>query len=398
MIILKFIQERSMMKSKLFTGTLMPLLILVFLAGVSCHRAPRVEAVSYTVAERGVWLNRSELFAPREELLKLLDDLKAANITSVYINTYFRGCVVYPDSEFLPIFAEASEPDVLSWLIPEIHRRGMRAESWVEYGFYAFHTPDASKTEKRGVFLEKHPELTAVDSSGRDHIHNTQWGDFFSLCPANPKSHELLGNLFVEGIKRYPFDGINLDRMRFPNENFCYCEYCKTQFQKDTGIPLKPYPADSPEYKTFISWRESQLDTFIKTWAPRFRDARPGLKVTMAALPPDMMESHGQNWDHWLEQGWVDAAMPMLYGEKGFEDRIRILSKFPRWDRIYPGVDAHGLSPEVIQRQIRFLNKEGAQGCVLWYSGQIADDLPGLAAGPFSQPARSPLSSGKSSK
>ena len=351
----------------------------------------RTPETSGIIEERGVWLNRSELFLPRNDLIHLLDSLKEAHFTSVYIDTYFKGCVIYPQSKYLPQYPDVSEPDILSWLIPEIKKRGMHVEAWVGYGFYAWHTKDAAQTSDRGAFLTKYPELTAIAADGTPYLHNKDWGDFFSLCPANPKSHKLLGDLFVEILKRYPFDGLNLDRIRFPNETFCFCDYCKGHFKKDTGLDLKLYEKGSEEYRKFIEWRKDQLTGFMETNVPRFRAVRPGLCITLDALPPDMMDSHAQPWDVWLGKGYLDAALPMLYGEYDFENRVKTVRQFPKWDMIFCGIDAHNLSPDKVQAQIRFLKDQGARGCVLWYSGQIRDDLPYLKSGPFSRPAATPL-------
>jgi len=202
-------------------------LVFCVISGCSSNRNREAKMQRAVLEERGIWLNRSELFSPKKDLLNFLDELKKAHFTSVYINTYFRGSVIYPDSRYLPQFDEVSEPDVIKWLLPEIKKRGLRAEAWVEYGFYAFHTPDATQTEDRGVFLNKHPELAAVSSDGTPFLHNEKWGDFYSLCPANPRSHELLTGIFLEIMERYPFDGLNLDRIRFPNENFCFALFAK---------------------------------------------------------------------------------------------------------------------------------------------------------------------------
>lgn len=349
-------------------------------------------ATTVTVEERGVWLNRTEMFVPREKLIKFLDDLKDAHFTSVYVDVYFQGSIIYPNSRYLPEFPGVSEPDILTWLIPEIKKRGMRAEAWVEYGFYAFHTPDASKTKDRGVFLNDNPELMAIADDGLDHLHNMQWGDFFSLCPANPKSHELLINVFTEILERYPLDGINLDRIRFPNEHFCFCNYCKEHFKSDTGLELKPYKEGTTEYHKFMDWRKEQLNKFMKIASAKFHSIRPGLTVSLSSIPPESMDAMGQGWDYWLKEGYVDAAMPMLYGDSNFKERIMKLKTFPYWsEKIFPGLDAAGLSPEVILEQIKFAKSQGAKGIVFWYSGRLGDDLPVLKSGPFAQPAVSPL-------
>lgn len=376
---------------KSFLNSAIFMLIFILMAGGCTKFKSETSKTPLLLEERGIWLNRSEMFGPKEDLIKLLDQLEDANFTSIYINTFFRGTVIYPDSEYLPQFEGVSEPDILEWLIPAIHERGMRAEAWMEYGFYAFHTPDADATENRGAFLNEHPELTAVAADGMRYLHNEQWGDFFSLCPANPKSHELLGSVYVEALSRYPFDGINLDRIRFPNENFCYCDYCKKHFEKDTGMVLKPYPEGSEGRMKFNLWRSNQTSRFMSKWAPKFKATRPDLTVSLASLPPDMKVSHAQPWDEWMGNGILDAAMPMLYGTANFENRVNTILGYPNSTMIFPGVDAHNLPPETVMEQLRTIRLNGGRGCAIWYSGQVQDDLPLLKTGPFAIKAESPL-------
>ena len=93
------------------------------------------------VETRGVWLASRDIFVPRDQLLAKLDQLKDAGFTRVMIDTQFRGGVLYPDSKILPQVPEAKGEDLLKLLVDECHKRGMKADAWMEYGFYAYFTP-----------------------------------------------------------------------------------------------------------------------------------------------------------------------------------------------------------------------------------------------------------------
>lgn len=343
-----------------------------------------------TTETRAVWLDKSDLFKGQAHLNQLLNNLREANFNTIYVATYFRGYVAYPKSQYLPQSPELKGEDILLWLIPEIHKQGMSAEAWTEYGFYAFHTPDASKTESRGVLLDKFPELTAINETGVPYIHRAQWGDFYSLCPSNPKSHELLIDIFLETIRRYPFDGINLDRIRYPSEKFCFCPYCKEQFQKERGIELRPFPAESTARKTWDQWRQRQTERFVARLAARLRSARPGIAITSAVVPPAEMDSKGQGWYRWLLNGYIDAAVPMLYQADQLEANLKTIRRAvgPQ-SRVICGLNADGVNPESLLRQITIARRNQCQGIAIWYSGAIADDLPLLKSGPFANPAYS---------
>jgi len=157
-------------------------------------------------------------------------------------------------------------------------------------------------------------------------------------------------------------------------------------------MELVPFEKGTEAFNTFVKWRGEQLTGFVENLSRKFRERFPVRTLTLAALPPDMMASHAQPWDVWLEKEYLDAALPMLYGDANFEARVKKIALFPRKERIFCGLDAHGLPPETVLKQIAHLRNQGAGGCVIWYSGQVEDDLPLLRIGPFSNPAMSPLS------
>src|SRR5947208_1801511 len=80
-----------------------------------------------------------------------------------------------------------------------------------------------------GKILDAHPELLSMDFAGRRSIHRS-FGDFYSMCPSNPRTHEILATLYAEAVRKYPCDGLNLDRIRYADTGYCYCDYCKATF------------------------------------------------------------------------------------------------------------------------------------------------------------------------
>jgi uncharacterized lipoprotein YddW (UPF0748 family) len=353
-------------------------------------------------------MDKETLFKPKGEVLKFLDALKGANFNAVYVNTQFRGEVLYPDSAYLPQAPEVKGKDILKWLLPEIHKRRMRAEAWTEYGFYAYHTPDATTTTTRGAILDGFPELTSIDSKGNKYLHHEQWGDFYVLCPVNPKSQEILVNLFAEMIQRYEFDGINLDRIRFARRNYCFCDYCRKKFREDTGVDLKCVDVDTElkwfyfgyepfwfgdydkfrkDYWTFMGWREKNLTDFMRRLSERLRGIRKGLAITSAVASPDQHTDYGQDFPTWLEKGYLDAAMPMLYSKDITFGVMRTRRITRRGDRIFHGLDGDGNTSDVLVRQIKQVRAKQPSGITIWYSGAVEDDLPMLRETVFKEPA-----------
>lgn len=366
--------------------------VILLSSGSAVLPTARAQGPAPMRESRGVWLDKAQLLEGREALLARLDRLKAAGFNTVYVAVQIRGAVIYPNSGILPQYEEARReaPDLLDWLIPAIHQRGMHAEAWTEFGFYTYWTPDAAADKSRGPILDRHPELAARTRDGQERIHHDKWGDFYSLCPSNPESQAVLTDLYLEMLDRYPFDGLNLDRIRYPDDRFCYCPYCTEHFRKDTSLDLHKLPATRPAHDPFVRWRKEQLTAFMKRFSSRVRERFPKARITAAVVPPGMIDEKGQDWPTWLTRGYLDAAMPMLY-EADITESIRgIRSRLGDRAAIFVGLDA-GQGVERLRKQIVQLREQRAAGLTIWYSGTVDPLLPDLQGDVFAVPAVSPL-------
>jgi uncharacterized lipoprotein YddW (UPF0748 family) len=278
--------------------------------------------------------------------------------------------------------------------IEEAHKRGLRAEPWVSYGFYAYHTPDASKDTSMGAVLTKHPELASIDSQGRKVIHRNV-GDFYSLCAANPKSHGILGQLMVEIVTKYPVDGLHLDRIRFPEADFCYCDYCKSHFKADTGIELKPFAKGSDDAKKWLDWRRQQTLAAVRHFEKVVHAAKPGLPITAYVIPPDEMDSRGQSWDLWAKEGLLDAVAVSMYGADIRPAADQALARLgDAKTRLICAISADGIATPVYAANVQVARQYSPLGQFTWFLGQLDDaDFDALQAGPYSQPSEDPLHS-----
>lgn len=341
---------------------------------------------------RGVWIGREEMLEGREKLAARLDRLSSAGINTVYVNTQFRGYVAYPGGVVMPQFPDFAKGDsgLLDFLVPAIQERGMRAEAWTEYGFFAYYTPDREKDASRGVILDRHPELTAIAEDGAPFMKNETLGYFYSMCPANPASHEILAGIYLEMINRYPFDGLNLDRVRFFDKRFCHCDYCRTAFREASGMVLPKFDEATTAAAAWKEWRKRRTGEFVRGLALAMRAKYPGRSLTSAVVSPDVIEDKGQDWPSWMRAGLLDAAMPMLYARDISGSVAFIKANVPEGAPIYYGIDA-GLGWNLFSAQIDSLRKERAQGITIWYGVPLDPLLGNLGAGPFAARAVSPL-------
>ncbi len=341
---------------------------------------------------RAVWVTGMELLAPREELLSRLDALADANFNAIFVDTWFRGYVIYPESALVSQYPPAVEHgDVLKWLIPEAKKRGLEVHNWPEYGFYAYHTMDASTDPSRGPLLDKHPELTATTAEGSTYLHNATFGDFYSLCPANPKSHQLLADMYVEMMERYEFDGLNLDRLRFPSADYCHCDHCKETFTNDNGFALTAFDEGTTQAEVFLQWKREKLADGVETIVKAVRAARPDADITAYVVGPDEMNEKAQSWDLWVKRGLLDAIGVSMYGpdiRPAAEKAKKLLGEHS--NILVAAVNAGLPDTSFLLRNIGFAREFVPLGQFTWYASDVMDDLDELKAGPYAKPAKWP--------
>lgn len=348
---------------------------------------PKIEA-------RGVWFTAEQFLVPKEELVSRLDRLKSANFNAVFLNVWFRGYVVYPGSKLIPQYEKATQMesgDPLKTAIEEAKKRGFKVYAWPEYGFYAYHTKDASTTASRGPILDKHPELTAVSSTGDLFIHNKDFGDFYSMCPSNPDSHKILSVIYTETLDKYDFDGLNLDRIRYPAENYCYCSYCKTHFKGDTGLELTANIDETTGAKTFLDWKRERTADAVKLITQTVRKTHPKTTINAYVVGPDEMNDKAQSWDLWMKRGYLDAIAVSMYGSDArpvIEKAHALLGD--KKDKLIAAINAGLPTTDLLLRNIGFVRKQVPLGQIVWYAGNVDDDLAKLKTGPYAEPAEWP--------
>ncbi len=340
---------------------------------------------------RGIWIPipKKDRGVSTQTLRKQIEAFAKANFNAVLPVTYVRGYASYPDSKYLPQLPEVRGLDPLGFIIEEAHRNGLEVHAWLEFGFYAYHTPDATKDKSMGPWLDAHPELLSVNADGERYIHNPAWGDFYSMCPANPRSHEFLANLAVEIVERYPVEGINLDRIRFAGAKFCYCDYCKEHFKKDTGKELVPFAKGSVYEKLFTEWKRRQLVRAVRTIRERVKAVKPNVALTSYVVPPDEKDDKAQPWDLWARERLLDGIAVSMYGRHISESARKAVTILDRDKDLL--IAAISCDVPTYVANIEKARSYAPMGQITWYSGEVMDDLEALAQGPYAKPARSPF-------
>jgi uncharacterized lipoprotein YddW (UPF0748 family) len=183
---------------------------------------------------------------------------------------------------------------------------------------------------------------------------------------------------------RYDVDGIHLDYIRFPNDEFDYSAGMLEAFRSDVvsqvsrverreyaerarGRPLFYTEMFPQRWQEFRRTRLTELLTRIRSIV---KARRPRATLSAAVFPDaaDAFARRFQDWGGWLESGLLDAVCPMAYTTDSSVFRAQIANVEQRAGRraVWAGIGAYQLSPSATVENIRTARQLGAEGIILF--------------------------------
>jgi uncharacterized lipoprotein YddW (UPF0748 family) len=125
--------------------------------------------------------------------------------------------------------------------------------------------------------------------------------------------------------------------------SFGYGEKTRARFLRETGLRA-PFGADLGNAEAWDAWRRAQLSSLVARIAAAARAARPGIRISAAVIPdPERaLTADFQDWRAWLDAGWLDFAVPMLYTRdpQRFDYGVETLSALAKKRRLWVGIGA----------------------------------------------------------
>ena len=249
------------------------------------------------------------------------------------------GHGAYWNSSILPKAADISGSfDPLAYLVTQAHAAGIEVHAWIVPYRVSTNWPPSYNT-----ILPSHPEWLMVPSGDMDGGPATIAGKYV-LDPGSPHVQEYLVQIVRELVTNYEIDGINLDYIRYEQTDAGYPadeDYAGStlaRFRTLTGYSGTPAPTGVPAWNEF---RRRTINEFVK----RLRAEIPAIttnpsqplcfsaNLIMFGNAPSYFESSSaytlhQDWRRWMEQGWIDAGVPMNYKREYNADQA---SWFRNW-------------------------------------------------------------------
>lgn len=296
----------------------------------------------------------------QEELITILDRLKAANFNTVLFQTRTRGDVLYPSSiePFNSILTGkvGGNPgyDPLAFAIEECHKRGMECHAWMVT------IPLGNK--KHVASLGKQSVTKRIKN-----ICVPYKNEYF-LNPGHPETKEYLLKLVREVVSRYDVDGVHFDYLRYPE-----------------NAPRFPDSYDFRRYgkgRTLAQWRRDNLTEIVRYIYKGIKALKPWVKVSTCPVGKyrDTSRYSSRGWNAyftvyqdpqgWLGEGIQDQIYPMMYFRQNhFYPFALDWQEQSNGRQVIPGLGIYFLHPDEgtwtrdeVDRQIYFIRHHGMAG------------------------------------
>ena len=343
---------------------------------------------------RGLWIDRFDYSVSnaQTQIPQMMQNAKDLGFTDIMFQVRGEANAFYWDTNNLESRASGvtQTNDPLKIAIDAAHARGLRLHAYVN----AMPIWRGTATPPANHVYNTHPEFRIRDANGVEAPFNS------SYVTANPTRDEFRAhfNAVVNQIAtKYDIDGIHLDYIRLTTNT----SGSTTPFE----YPMDPWtlnkfaqrypglPVNKANMQMFVA---DEISTLVQSLRDTTKAAKPKAQLTASVWrDADIGKAdYQQDWARWVDSGWIDAVMPMIY-RSGFGDtdagdlyRLNVEEAMSRRSAagIMPGLgtymqaDAATAYANVIN-QLTYARDHGANGVQVFdYSTLVSTNAAQIAA------------------
>lgn len=290
--------------------------------------------------------------------------------------------------------------DPLATVLEQAHGAGLKVHAWVAVNLVSssvtlpssrdhviYRAPEWLMVPRELAAEMKKIDLRSPAYVGRlarwTRAHNTIVEGLYT-SPLHPAAQEHTAAVIGEIAGKYAIDGVHLDYVRFPNEEFDYSAAAMDQFKtailpdlsekekRDAAArePLDPaaYPNLFPD--RWSDFRRSRLTSLVIKIRTAVKAVRPNAIFSAAVLPDAQVafDSRLQDWRGWIDQSLLDVVCPMAYSADAgiFQKQITAARAYAGSRPVWAGIGAYQMSPSQTLTHIAAANKLGVAGIILF--------------------------------
>ena len=369
---------------------------------------------------RALWVVRTALAHP-DSARHAVRRAQEAGFNTLLVQVRGRGDAYYwsrwePRAEAL----QARDPgyDPLAVVLEEASGTGVSVHAWVNALLVA---SAVNLPEDRRHVVHARPHLLAVPRSLARELYSMDPTDpgyvaalarharersgeveGLYLSPAQPEAHEHLHSVWTDILDHYMVDGIHLDYIRLPSQEFDYSRGALDRFRewvrprissreweeanrRHVADPLA-FPQAFPQH--WDAFRREGVTQLVERARWSLRQRRADALLT-AAVFPDPGQASGtrfQEWAEWVGRGLLDAVAPMAYTDDDsvFRGQLTRAAEVAGAARVWAGVGIYQNSLEGAVRKARMARSLGLGGVALFsYDWAVQPEGVQAAGGPY---------------
>jgi uncharacterized lipoprotein YddW (UPF0748 family) len=376
--------------------------VLLAAAGVIAESRGAAVPAAAAAEVRALWVTRTTLASP-EAIARMVDAARKGGFNTLLVQVRGRGDAYY-GSPLEPRAAElARQPaafDPLAETLTRAHAAGLAVHAWINVNLVAGAVTRPTAAEH---VLVRHPEwlmvprelagaLRTVDPRAAGYVARVaQWTRARSdeieglyVSPIHQGAAEHAAAITADLATRYALDGIHVDYVRFPGEQFdysagalrAYREWLDGTLTPDerrtlaSREPRAPFAAADLFPDRWAAFRRSRLTGLVMRIRTAVKAARPGI-VLSAAIRPEVelaTDQKLQDWRTWVDQGLVDVICPMAYATDPatFARDVAAVRDLAGDRPVWAGIGAWRLTRAQTLRHLASARALGVRGTILF--------------------------------
>ena len=286
---------------------------------------------------QGIWVVKSTLQS-KQSILEMVEKAAQAGLDQLFVQVNMSGYAYYK-SERLPLAVSGFDP--LAYLLEKAHQRGLKVHAWIN----AFTVGSLGSTPSNPKHvLYQHPDWALVDIDGVSVLEYSK-GKASEALPAlylEPGLKEVqdwVVENYLEVVRNYAVDGIHFDFIRYPGRSFGFHPQVGQVFFEQFGFWPEDLVKDWSSLKAklgregflkatrwFDDYRRASISSIVQRVYLKTKELQPSCIVSAAVFPQyaDAFEQKFQDWFSWLNEGYLDWALPMVYDPEAYILDLRL--------------------------------------------------------------------------
>lgn len=326
----------------------------------------------------------------REEITKLIEFAKKAEIEVLFVQIYRSGKAWFPsgiaDAAPYQVSLKQAGEDPFALLIKEAHVSGIQVHAWLNMLSLSTNQ-DAPLLKKYGT------DILTRNRKEKKTLEDYKIDNQYFLEPGDLRVRQELSNMVEEILRAYPdLDGIQFDYIRYPDKNPAYgfTKINVARFKASTN--LQTVDEESQAWK---DWKRNQVTAFLNQLIQKTIAIRSDIQISTTGCMNYVRAYHEafQDWAAWLNGGLIQFVTIMSYTKKteDFEKYIaEAKSKTRDFKKVNIAIGAYEFldSSKTFAKQFKLCEHSGGGACVVFHYGSLLEN-PAL---------QDPLINGKKSK